>query len=153
MEALEYREGGVELLPEITPLWNKQKTYHSTLLNEIPGSFDSATFEGRKDLWLRQSENGHLRLILVKQGESPVAYIVNVIDSSQQGEIQSLFVEESLRGQKVGDRLMQMSLDWMDSHSVKSKTVSVAVGNDGAARFYERYGFKPRATILYQTDE
>ncbi|MBT3233454.1 MAG: hypothetical protein HN356_11630 [Calditrichaeota bacterium] len=45
---------------------------------------------------------------------------------------------------------MRESLLWMDSLSVKRKVLGVGVGNEVTFRFYEKYNFFPRTTILEQ---
>jgi diamine N-acetyltransferase len=46
---------------------------------------------------------------------------------------------------------MTNALLWLDSQPLSRKTVSVGFGNEEVFRFYERYGFYPRAITLQQT--
>jgi GNAT superfamily N-acetyltransferase len=75
---------------------------------------------------------------------------VSSIDANKVGGIESLFVEESYRGLGIGDALIKSALFWMDEKGAETKMVSVAAGNEEAFRFYARYGFRPRRTVLEQ---
>ena len=80
-----------------------------------------------------------------------MAYCITTISPDNEGEIDSIYVEERYRGHGFGDELIKRSLEWMDKKGVKKKTVRVAVGNQDAMSFYERYGFLPRSITLEQT--
>lgn len=45
---------------------------------------------------------------------------------------------------------LSYAITWMDEMGAHTKTVSVAVGNEKAFSFYERFGFYPRKTLLEQ---
>lgn len=54
------------------------------------------------------------------------------------------------RGWGLGEKLLSNAIAWMDEMGAHTKTVSVAVGNETAFRFYERFGFYPRKTVMEQ---
>lgn len=80
-----------------------------------------------------------------------MAYCITTISHDNEGEIDSIYVEERYRGHGFGDELIKRSLEWMDKKDVKKKTVRVAVSNQDTVSFYERYGFRPRSITLEQT--
>jgi ribosomal protein S18 acetylase RimI-like enzyme len=56
-------------------------------------------------------------------------------------EIKRLYVDESAQSLGLGRRLMEAMLDWIDADGRKPVYLSVYAHNDGAQRFYSRYGF------------
>jgi ribosomal protein S18 acetylase RimI-like enzyme len=45
---------------------------------------------------------------------------------------------------------MKSTLRWLDDQSVEEKYIAVAAGNEKAFKFYERFGFCLRRTVLSQ---
>ncbi|MDD3306838.1 MAG: GNAT family N-acetyltransferase [Acetobacterium sp.] len=79
-----------------------------------------------------------------------VGYCISRIEFSGDAEMESLYVLENYRGMGLGEKLLSNAIAWMDEMGAHSKTVSVAVGNEKAFSFYERFGFYPRKTLLEQ---
>ena len=57
------------------------------------------------------------------------------------GEIQQLYVLARHQNLRLGSRLMQLGLEWLDGQSRTPLYVGVWSQNLGAQRFYGRYGF------------
>ena len=57
-------------------------------------------------------------------------------------EIARLYVDESAQGQGLGRKLMDEMLAWLDRDGRPPLYLSVYKYNDGAQRFYHRYGFE-----------
>lgn len=45
---------------------------------------------------------------------------------------------------------MSRSLEWFNENGLKDIIISVALGNEEALPFYEKFGFAPRTYILKQ---
>jgi ribosomal protein S18 acetylase RimI-like enzyme len=58
------------------------------------------------------------------------------------GEIQQLYVLAQHHNLRLGSRLMDLGLQWLDSQVKRPLYVGVWSENLGAQRFYARYGFK-----------
>ena len=56
------------------------------------------------------------------------------------GEIDSLFVEEKYRKCGLGDMLMNLAIDWLNSNQAKTKVIAVAEGNEKVMDFYKKFG-------------
>ena len=109
-------------------------------------------FEKRKASLLKKAVNGELRVDIavdVMTGQN-VGYCVSSIDEEKTGEIESIFVASNYRGWGIGDSLMRTVLAWMDEKGTVAKIAEVAVGNEQAFGFYNRYGFFTRKTVLKQ---
>lgn len=68
--------------------------------------------------------------------------------SNTLGEIDSLYAQPSTRGRGVGDGLMSVGLEWLTQHKPKNIRLSVGQGNEQAISYYEKFGFKQRATVM-----
>jgi len=77
-----------------------------------------------------------------------VGYCISSITKDNEGEIDSIFIEENYRRLGIGDCFMKKALEWMDKQSVKTKRIVIAYGNEEAMAFYSRYGFAPLFTVL-----
>jgi ribosomal protein S18 acetylase RimI-like enzyme len=83
---------------------------------------------------------------------TPAGNCVSAATAEGVGEIESIFVAAEFRGQGIANELMRRALDWLDAQGVHTKIIAVAVGNERAYAFYERFGFFPRLVMLKQKD-
>ena len=145
---------GAEGLAKIQPLWEKLRAYHAPLFAHFPGEGAPFDFEPRKKGLLAKSATGRIRVELVSfiPDGADVAYCVSTITASGCGEVDSLFVEECLRGRGIGGQLVRNALAWMDVEGASSKVVNVAYANAAALAFYAQFGFLPRTVLLQQGD-
>lgn len=63
-------------------------------------------------------------------------------------ELESIHVYPDYRGRGVGQQLMTAFLAWAAERSAQRATVTAYAANDGAQRFYARFGFAPRSVVL-----
>jgi ribosomal protein S18 acetylase RimI-like enzyme len=145
-----YTYGGVELLDDVQPLWEQLNQHHAAVSPYFAADFHAKTFSGRKNALLAKYSNGELRIDIAQADGRNVGYVFSAIHANGVGEIESIFIEKKHRGQAIGDQLMQRALDWLDSVNAHTKVINVAVGNESAYKFYERYGFYPRVVTLKQ---
>lgn len=152
---IRYIQGAEDLLDSIQPLWEELNEHHKKISSYFRYEYETFTFKTRKDM-LREKVRRGTMSIHVAEDETrrlPVAYCIATLGASGQGEIDSILVRENYRGMGIGDRLMQMALDWLEQSGAKVKTVHVAAGNEQAFSFYAHYGFFPRQTVLKQKSE
>ena len=62
--------------------------------------------------------------------------------------IDDLCVDENIRGKHVGSRLYEHVCNYARKIGCRSVTLNVWCGNDGAMRFYETRGMKPRKIYM-----
>lgn len=136
----------------IKPLWQKLKVHHHELSTHFPQRYLQSKFEERKEEILEKSENGELKIDIVKDDEKNeyIGYCISSISEDNVGEIDSIFLDENYRSSGIGNKLMNRALDWMKKKGVKSKKIVVAVGNEELLSFYEKFDFLPRHIILEQ---
>jgi ribosomal protein S18 acetylase RimI-like enzyme len=127
---------------------NAQHAAHSPHFAE---DYAARAYTERKAYFLDKAQSGLLRVELAQDTATgqTVGYCVSLV-TEEAGAIESIFIEADYRGQGIGDTFMRHALDWMNAHNIPMKRVVVAVGNEQAFGFYERYGFRPRHTVLQQ---
>lgn len=86
---------------------------------------------------------GHLYLMIkeVSENDGPQKPVKTLF-------IDDLCVEKNARGQKLGEKLYQFALDYAKEQGCYNVTLHVWNDNQGALRFYERLGMKPRYTEM-----
>jgi ribosomal protein S18 acetylase RimI-like enzyme len=151
-ESITYGFGGVELLDMVQPLWEKLNQHHAEISPHFSAKFQSKNFDGRKSALLEKYADGEIRIDIAQSNGAAIGYLISAVSLKGVGEIESIYVEESFRGQAIGDELMRRALAWLDERNVHTKVIAVAVGNEWAYAFYERYDFFPRVMILKQKD-
>ena len=62
--------------------------------------------------------------------------------------IDDICVDESARGQHIGKALYEFVRGYAQSIGCYNITLNVWAGNDGAQKFYEAMGMKPRKTMM-----
>ena len=152
LKNIEIVTGGMELLDSVKPLWEKLNTLHAEMSKNFSKSYQEWTFEDRKNDLIVKAEDNKLKVDLAfdREHEKNVGYCVSTIDEKNIGEIDSIFVEEKYRDHGLGEELMKSTLRWLDDQRVEEKYIAVAAGNEKAFKFYERFGFYPRRTVLSQ---
>ena len=147
---INYISGGIELLDEIQPLWDKLNRHHQTISPHFSVEFGTKTFDGRKEKLLKKYAGSEIRIDLAQSNDRIIGYLISAITLDGVGEIELVYIEDSFRGQLIGDELMHRALNWLDGQKVHTKVIAVAVGNERAFSFYARFGFFPRVVKLEQ---
>lgn len=151
MVNIRFLEGGEELLEKVAPLWKKLNDHHQNISTHFSQQLHLVTFAQRKEHWLQEMKSGQLRVDLIQAEESNelVGYCVTICIQTH-GEVESIFLEDAYRKLGIGHCLLKRALDWLDRQSVETKRVNAAVGNEQVLKFYEQFGFLPRAIVLEQ---
>ena len=58
------------------------------------------------------------------------------------GDINNLFLLPEYRGEKIAEKLMNQSLDWINSYKDVEKIFVMVSNGNNVGTFYERFGFK-----------
>lgn len=150
-----YRDVGPEGIEGVRRLWEKLNAHHADLSPRFGEAIRVRTFDVRKQKLLAKGGTDRIRVDLVSAGldKPSVAYCISTVSDDAVGEIDSLYVNEDLRGQGVGSELMRRALAWLDSKKVTAKIVSVMSDNDEALAFYRRFNFHPRTILLQESHD
>jgi diamine N-acetyltransferase len=151
MAEIKYMETGLEGLDLIEPLWLKLNDHHKARSSHFSGHFEHMTFEERKLKLLEKAQRGelHIDFAVITDTGKPAGYCVATICEGQ-GEVDSIYVEEEYRHSGMGDALMKKAMSWMDKLAITDRKIEVSSGNEEVIKFYSRYNFYPRKTVLEQ---
>ncbi|MFC2034121.1 GNAT family N-acetyltransferase [Chloroflexota bacterium] len=152
---IEYTEfvDNEQVLDWVGPLWEKLNEYTITHSQYFPEYYSlGRSFDLRKKSIIEASQSGALYISFAKElmYRELVGYCVSVVSEDKQGTVESIYVESNYRQNGIGSNLMKRALSWMDNLSVKSKMLTVVVGNEEVHRFYNRYNFYPKSTKFEQ---
>ncbi|MBI9014630.1 MAG: GNAT family N-acetyltransferase [Clostridiales bacterium] len=138
-----YEIGGIELIDKMKELWEAQRDYHGEVSTHFADKFYKMDFESRKKSLVKSSKK--LKFVLAKDTEY-IGFCISTLDSKHVGEVFSLYVNPDYRGLSIGVDLMTSSLEWMKEQNAIKIHLSVAEGNEGTYKFYEKFGFYPYTT-------
>lgn len=101
------------------------------------------------EAWSRRLHDPHVAVWLVEVDGGVVAGYTSagpcklpVPDlESNAGELFQLYVHHSHRDRQLGSRLIETALAWLEAHGFDPLYIGVWSGNEGAQRFYGRFGF------------
>jgi ribosomal protein S18 acetylase RimI-like enzyme len=136
----------------IKPLWEELNAWTARISPHFGKHFETMTFEKRKAEFAEKGRRGELLIdgCVYRSATDMVGYCVSNIIGGV-GEIDSLFVKETHRGCNAGGLLMESAMAWMKGRGIRDITVNVAVGNERALGFYQRFGLFPRLILLSNT--
>lgn len=142
---IKYITGSLDFIDKIKNMWNKQRIFHSQCSTHFGDDFARLTYNQRKRSFYEDGKQ--LFIVIAKENDKDIGYCVASIIQNK-GEIESIYVNENYRSQKVGSTLMDKSLKWFIENGIEKIEIYVAVGNESAYNFYEQFGFLPRLTKL-----
>lgn len=151
MAKLNVRRIDVSELGLIEPLWNSLREHHSRVTPELgePRSRDESWRRrcSEYEAWLE--EGGAFVLLAERSGEGVGYAMVHVRSGSptwplseRAGEIETLAVLPSERGQGTGSALLGAVRKELGAHGIEELSLHVMHTNRDAMRFYERHGFE-----------
>jgi GNAT superfamily N-acetyltransferase len=96
---------------------------------------------------LREEDNG---LFVAVNSEGVVGWIhvfsPRTLTDESMAEIEALIVDQSVRSQGIGRRLVSAAEAWAGSHHLATLRVRTRVTRDRAHEFYRKSGFTPNKT-------
>ena len=133
----------------IKPLWEKLNLVHYEKSIHFKNKYENFTFDNRMRSINKKAQNGIVKidLLLDEDTSNYVGYCISSIENND-GEIESIFIDENYRKLKLGDMLMQSALSWFESNSITNIAIGVVYDNCDALPFYEHYGFNISSYIL-----
>lgn len=150
MQTVVYTSGGEEVLDKAQELWEKLNQLHATSSPDFEGYYSGQTWKQRRGEISRGSRKAGIRVELAYAGSDRrlVGFCIAFVTKENEGELDSIYVEEEFRKSGMGDRLMIAALNWFRYQGVYNIRIAVATGNESVIQFYERHGFSPRVIVL-----
>ncbi len=157
--------GGIDDVAALRELWLELHHHHQQIAL-MPAEFvdDERSWAARSELYTQWLADDDSFLLLAREEEGLLGYaLVKVADpdnevldtwdvSGRIAELETLLVSERARGQGLGSRLMDAVDVELERLDIGQYLVGLIPGNDGAQRFYERRGFKPRWLLMARDD-
>jgi ribosomal protein S18 acetylase RimI-like enzyme len=144
----EIKEGGVELLDVVRPLWEELNVLHAERSTFFSEDYKAFTFADRKKMLQEKAKKGKLRVSIWTGKEGLICgYYIASIDGYE-GEIDSIYVRKERRKLGIGAALMKDCLEWLKKNGSERIKVVVAYGNEDVFGFYKKFELFPRATTL-----
>lgn len=131
----------------IKPLWEGLNRMHLADSPYFKDQYAAFTFEQRvADLAAKAA--GGLRATVLEDGVGDaVGYCVSTVDGNS-GEIDSLYLDERMRGRGWGKALVEDHLAWLRGKGAKKIKLAVSYGHDEVLEFYHKLGFYERLTYM-----
>lgn len=137
----------VDELDLIKPLWEKLNQLHLYDSIYFKEHYKTNTFENRCKKFLQMGKKD-IRIEIVEDDKAVIiGYCISTVEK-EKGEIESLFIEEEFRKNRLGNKLIANAIEWLKEKRCNKILVSVADGHEGVFDFYMKNGFYPRLTYL-----
>lgn len=142
----EIKEITKEELPKIKNLWEELNRIHMDDSSYFKEHYKLFTFEERIKKFKKISTKC-IKIDVIKKSNRYLGYCISTKENDK-GELDSLFILDELRGKGYGEKLVERSLSWLKSLNCKNICVSVAQGHESVIPFYQKFGLRPRLTVL-----
>jgi ribosomal protein S18 acetylase RimI-like enzyme len=149
--------GGSELIEELESLWLALHAHHQSVLPGFEYQPDDVSWAVRSAEYVRWLADPDSFVLIAYDDARPVGYaLVEVVEGPEDtwvsgnrlADLQSLAVVPGWRGSGLGTLLLDRVDAELEKRGIRDVTLQVLKGNDNAARFYERRGFRPVMTTM-----
>lgn len=148
--------GGAELIDSLEPLWLTMFDHHLSIgAAGLPVVDRATSWIRRRQLYEAILGKPAAFVVLARRAQEPVGYVVAHTRVGADdtwttgpliGEVESIAVSPSERGNGLGTRLLDIAESQFAALGIGDVMLSVVVGNSDAMRFYERRGMTPVMT-------
>ncbi|WP_291575764.1 GNAT family N-acetyltransferase [Clostridium sp. UBA4548] len=130
----------------IKDLWEKNRQYHESSSEYFKESYRIMNFDERIKAFSVFNKDT-MKISVAKRNDEYIGYCISTaIDGT--GEIQSLHVNETYRGNGIGKKLVDKHIEWMNEKNCKVIGVTVSQENESTIRFYSKFGFYPNTLYM-----
>ncbi|MEI7777221.1 MAG: GNAT family N-acetyltransferase [bacterium] len=130
----------------------ENREFDETINPEFPFS------KGGEEYFRARIEREDGFVLVIKEGENAVGYLVGGIVEPEDyrsiikmAELENMYVQENLRGQGLGGKLVDQFESWCKGKGVTRIRVIASAGNSDAIKFYEAHGSK-KVSITLEKD-
>lgn len=150
MNNIEYIEGKKELLPQVIPLREKLLLHHKNLKHHFAEDFTEKLKRNNIKNFLKDVKFKKIKIVIAKDisKNMNIGFCLGIIKGKNIGEINIIYVGPKYQKYGTGTELMKKVLKWMDENKVSGKELNVCTGNESIYKFYKKFNFYPRKTLL-----
>ncbi len=128
------------------PLLEGLARYHNRVAQDFRGAYPFLPYRDTLDGIRKQVGEGTAAVNVITVDGRAVAFC-KIEFARRVGNLDLLYVAEDYRGSGLGDRLMRWALKEFAERGVAAVDLKVVEGNP-AKRLYEKFGFRPRLTVM-----
>lgn len=132
----------------IKNLWEKNRQYHEKSSEYFKELYRSIRFDQRIKAFDAFNKDT-MKITVVKSNDEYIAYCISTIIDGK-GELESLHVNETNRGNGIGKKLVDKHIEWMNEKNCKVIGVTVSQENKSTIQFYKKCGFYPNTLYMQQ---
>ena len=133
-------------IEKIKPLWESLNRIHLEDSVYWKDHYRNFTFEKRMT-FLESFPDDDVKITAVVKGGELAGYCISTV-SAGTGEIDSLYLDEKVRNMNLGNRLVELHVDWLKSKDCGKIKVAVSHGHESVLKFYNKQGFFERRIEL-----
>jgi diamine N-acetyltransferase len=155
MKKYEIKQGNVDHLDLIRPLWEKLNQLHFDLSPHFKNRFQTMTWDERKRRLIDKSKDILLDYAVDENGGKIIGYCISTIDKEDHtiGEIDSIYIDEAYRKSRLGKQLVDKAILWLKSNNTETQKLLVGVGNEPVFEFYKQFDFYPLHIVLQRIEK
>lgn len=148
------KQGKIEDLDLVKPLWEKLNDLHESLSPNFKERFQKMTWDKRKSNLISKSEKLFLEYVVENKNDKIVAYCISTIEKEniKVGEVDSIFVEKEHRTTGLGKQLMDNAINWLILQKTETQKLLVGVGNESVIDYYNQFDFYPLHIVLQRKE-
>ena len=149
--------GDVSRLDDVGPLFKAMHEHHRAGGPQVlPFRSAEEAWERRRPHYVALLESGRGTLLLAEDEGRPIGYAMvsagggqaTLATGDRVAELETLSVAGGERGRGVGGALMEAAYEVIRELGATEVMLYVLDGNEGAMRFYERYGLRPYLHVM-----
>ena len=154
MNEFHFEEGSFELLSLCDNLWELFITNQAENAGEMSFGVEEYIRGLRDGGLVKKAKDGKLyvQLVYVDEKQEPIGFCITSLTKDKAGEIEAIYVCDRYQGNKLGGRLLQKAMVWMEQEQAIEQRLVVATGNEKVIGFYTKYGFFPGYTTLFRVE-
>ena len=152
MNSSKFLEGSSELLPYCHDLWDLFIQNQIQNAGEMSDSISTYLHSQYNDGLVAKTSDGklHIQLVYPSNKDNPIGFCITSLSNNGIGEVEALYILDKDRGNNLGTKLLQRSLQWMKEHNALEQKLIVAAGNEQVFSFYQKFRFYPGYTALFR---
>ncbi|MGE5678541.1 MAG: N-acetyltransferase family protein [Pseudomonadota bacterium] len=145
---LEFNDISYSEVSIIKELWEKNRKYHENISEFFSDSYKGIEFESRIK-GFEAFDGDSMKITVARDDNRLIGYCISTALDGK-GEVESIHVDENVRGGGVGRQLVERHLCWMRDKGCKIIGVTVSQENEPTIGFYRKLGFYPNTLYMQQ---